>query len=414
MLNISFSTFPGRKEHKLYGPLSFDLGAAHQLLPKIIPWDFPSELSKLVENEIAKSLSKIEEDFSSMEVRKEEGLNNKEMHNGSEMHDYEKDSMEAKKEAMLSRNCSVLDGNVFGVEFDIGCELSNSSGPPATFTRRNVRRKLGTVLSSNSEDEVFGNGFPLVSHNSPDGTDSRAFLDNDCKFPHFQESNSCLNPLTDWLLHFEEGKLEENHYQCSEIANSLFINDTCKSFDISRVPESSIVPETEMSVGTEFLSAALSCGRVDDITAVLICNDFMQNLSPVEAKNPEKSESGLNQHLGMLPNGNSVHEEEVGDSQNEHVDVTRGYPVMDECSRMVFTGKSKSMEETPRSWMVTNLVQETWRKLRGCHTDLRQFAVLDQRDASHILELTYKMSNLISESDQLRYNCQPLDSVSVP
>lgn len=111
-------------------------------------------------------------------------------------------------------------------------------------------------------------------------------------------------------------------------------------------------------------------------------------------------------------NGDSVNEE-VGDSQNEHVEsVTREYPVMDECSRMAFTRGSKSLED-PRSWMVTNSVQETWRKLRGCHTDLRRYAILEQRDASQIVELTYKMSNLISEADQLRYNCHPLDSDSL-
>nr|CAN67425.1 hypothetical protein VITISV_006652 [Vitis vinifera] len=402
-----------RKAHKIYGPLSFDLEAGHQILPKIIPWDFPSQLSELVEKEIAKSLSKMEGDSSSMEVIKEEGLHNKEMQNGLEMHDYEKDSIEAKKEAMFSRNCSVLDGNGFAAEFDIGCELSNSSGSPATFTRRNVRRKLDTILSSNSEDEVFSDSFPVVSHNLLDGTDSGVFLDIDSKFPHCQESNNCLNPFTDQLLHSEEGKFEENRYQCSETANSLCIYDTCKSFDISRVPESSFVPETEMSDGTELLSVALSCGRVADIAeTVSICNDLTQNLLQVEAKNPEKSVPGLSQNLETMINGDSVNEE-VGDSQNEHVEsVTREYPVMDECSRMAFTIGSKSLED-PRSWMVTNSVQETWRKLRGCHTDLRRYAILEQRDASQIVELTYKMSNLISEADQLRYNCHPLDSDSL-
>ncbi|KAJ9673640.1 hypothetical protein PVL29_023286 [Vitis rotundifolia] len=201
---------------------------------------------------------------------------------------------------------------------------------------------------------------------------------------------------------YRQGKFEENHYQCSETANSLCIHDTCKSFDISRVPESSFVPETEMSDGTELLSVALSCGRVADIAeTVSICNNLTQN--------PEKSVPGLSQNLETMINGDSVHEE-VGDSQNEHVEsVTREYPVMDECSRMAFTRGSKSLED-PGSWMVTNWVQETWRKLRGCHTDLRRYAILEQRDASQIVELTYKMSNLISEADQLRYNCHPLDS----
>lgn len=414
MLSINFSICTDRKAHKIYGPLTFDLEAGHQILPKLIPWDFPSQLSELVEKEIAKSLSKIEQDSNSIEVIKD-GCNSREMSNGLDMHDHGEDNIESKKEAMFARNCSVDDGNGFAAEFDIGCELSNSSGSPAAFIRRNVRRKLDTVLSSNSEDEVFTDGFPVVSHNLLDATESGVFLDIGSKFsPLVQESNNCMNVLTDWLLHSEEGKLDENHYQRSETAKSLCIYENCKSFDLSGVPESSFVPETEMNDGTELVSVALSCGHVGDIAeTVSICSGFRQNLLPVETKNPENFVPESSQNLEMMVNGERV-QEEVGDSQNEHVEsITRGFPVMDECSRMAFTGGAKSLED-PGSCMMTNFVDETWRKLRGCHTDLRQYAILEkQKDVSQIVELNYKISNLISEADQLRYNCRSLDSVSV-
>ncbi|XWS15123.1 hypothetical protein CRYUN_Cryun35bG0066800 [Craigia yunnanensis] len=50
-----------RKLQKTYGMRQLDVEAGHSVLPTIIPWDFPSQLSELVGKEIAKTLSMMEE-----------------------------------------------------------------------------------------------------------------------------------------------------------------------------------------------------------------------------------------------------------------------------------------------------------------------------------------------------------------
>uniref|UniRef100_A0A6N2LV02 Uncharacterized protein n=1 Tax=Salix viminalis TaxID=40686 RepID=A0A6N2LV02_SALVM len=104
--------------------------------------------------------------------------------------------------------------------------------------------------------------------------------------------------------------------------------------------------------------------------------------------------------------------EEVEDSQNEHAEaITREYQVMDECSRMDFIKKSKPVEKS-RSCM-TDLVRESWRKLRDRRTDLRHFVTSEVKDATGIIEFAYGMSNLISEAELLLSKHQTLDSSDV-
>ena len=71
-VNIFFLYCPDRKVQKVYGSLPFDLEACHQIIPKMLPCDYPSELSKLIEKEIANSITIMEDNSCS------QGLVNKE------------------------------------------------------------------------------------------------------------------------------------------------------------------------------------------------------------------------------------------------------------------------------------------------------------------------------------------------
>uniref|UniRef100_A0A5B7B8E5 AAA+ ATPase domain-containing protein n=1 Tax=Davidia involucrata TaxID=16924 RepID=A0A5B7B8E5_DAVIN len=402
------------KVQRAYGPLLFDLDAGHRILPKIIPWGYHSQLSETVEKEITRSLLMMEESSSLMEVVEEEELNHNEMQNSSKMHKNDPDSIEAKKEAMLSRHFCIHNEDEFAAQFPTACEFSNSSGSPVAFARRNVRRKLDTVLSSNSGDEWLDDGFPVVSGIPYGDTNNEIFLEVNSKSPpHCLATERCFNPLSEQLLHSEGQKLVENHYDCSEPADYTQLNGTCKSVEISCVPESSFVPETEINDGMVLFSRTVSCGHIADIAeTVSASSDLMQNLLPVEANDLNKSLAVLHKNSEMMGNTcdmdtESVEGEEVGDSHIERMEsVPRGYQVMDECSRMDFR-RIQCMEK-PRSWMVTDSVQETWRRLRVCHTDLRKYVTPELKDASHVLKLAYRMSNLISEADLLLGDCQPL------
>ena len=390
------------------GSLLFDIEAGHHILPKIIPWEFPSQLSELIEKEITDSLSKMEENSSSMEVVEEEP-DKKEMQKGLDTHDNEPDSIEAKKVAMLTRNGSIQDSIDFTAQFD---ELSNSSGTPVTFSRRNVRRKLDAVHSSDSEDEILSNGYHIVL--DTDANDEASLGVNN-SFPSYCPlTENCLSPLTD-KIHSGPENWEETCYQHSERPDDTQIDETCKSFDVSCVPESSFVPETIIGDVTELLSRTVSHGHVASLE-ISVGNESIETLFPVEAENRDKPLLRLHKISDMLGNTCDVnpefsHGEEVEDSHNENVEATRGYQVMDECSRMDFDRRSKFVEK-PRSLMETDLVQESWIKLRGCRTDLRQYTVSEQQDAIQSIKLAHDMSNLISEADVLLCNCHLVASVS--
>ncbi|XP_039015573.1 ATPase family AAA domain-containing protein 5-like [Hibiscus syriacus] len=139
------------KLQKTYGLQLFDIEAGHSVLPTMIPWDLPSQLSELIEKEIAKTLSIIENNSTSMEVMEEELESN--IYNGLEKHNKEMDSIEAKKEVMLSRNLSTYDCDVFISPPDVASDFYNSSGTPVSFCRRAPKNKSNVVVSSDSEDE---------------------------------------------------------------------------------------------------------------------------------------------------------------------------------------------------------------------------------------------------------------------
>ncbi|KAL5704326.1 hypothetical protein ACHQM5_022770 [Ranunculus cassubicifolius] len=268
----------GREFQSMYGLLHFDLEAGQRIIPKVIPWEFPCQLSELVEKEITKSLSLIKENISLLEIMEED----EEDHSFKETHNTLEIDMDAKKDAMLRMNSST--------QFDNLEDFSNSTGSPVAFTRT-ARRGLHTVLSSQSEDEVDNN----ISKDSIDMS--------------LKPCNVLQNSLAESM---------QNLFDCppTEIHEHLF--ETYKSVDVSLVAESSFVPETEIE--SVSIVAASSLHDDNDSETILGKNtcEVDELPSPVHR------------------------EEEIGDSQHENAEsMTRRYQVMDECSRAGFNLASK-------------------------------------------------------------------------
>ncbi|XVF64588.1 hypothetical protein PTKIN_Ptkin09bG0180600 [Pterospermum kingtungense] len=238
-----------RKLQKTYGLLLFNIEAGHAVLPTIVPWGFPSQLSELVEQEIANAVSMMEENLTLMEVMEEEFENN--LSNGLGMNNKEIDGIEAKKEVILSRNICIHDCNEFINPSYTAHDFHSSSGTPVSFSRRTRRRNLDVVMSSDSEDEDLDKQPSLVSCKNVNG---ELFIKEDCRLlSDFPSMQNCVRPLTDELHCFEVEKLEDSGFQCSETTNNLEM-ETCKSADVSYVPESSFFPETEIVEGMELSS----------------------------------------------------------------------------------------------------------------------------------------------------------------
>ncbi|XP_021284558.1 uncharacterized protein LOC110416794 isoform X2 [Herrania umbratica] len=393
------------KLQKTYSLLLFDIEVGHLVLPTLIPWEFPSQLSELVETEIAKTLSMMEENSTLMEVMEEELEKN--MPNRSEMHNNEIDSIEAKKEVMLSRNLSIEDCGSINPSYTAH-EFYNSSGTPVSFSRRTRRRKLDVVMSSDSEDEHFNKQPSSVS----DKNVNRELFIGDCGLlSHCPNMQKCISPLIDELLCSESEKHEDRGFQCSETAINLQ-SETCKSVDVSCVPESSFVSETEIVNGMELSSRT----AFPETTEVSVSCEFTENLLPVETNGPGKSKSihNLVKASDILDSACNIiaqasHEMVVENSENEYDEaVSRGHAVMDEYSRMDFNKRSFSREKF-KNQLATDLVQKSWKKLRDNRADLNHYVDSEPKEALKILKLSSRISDLISQADQLLSKCQMLD-----
>ncbi|GAB4861357.1 hypothetical protein Ancab_036519 [Ancistrocladus abbreviatus] len=377
------------------GPLLFDLQAGHQVLTKVFPWDFPSQLSEVVEREITKPFCRMEENPGLFELT-EEKMGNCTMWNGLDAHQCGATSIDAKKEEILRKNYFAHDDDGdLTVPIINDHELSNSSGSPIAFTRRSARRNFGTFLSSGSEDEIC-NDVILANSELCEKDDNELLISGvDCQLRMYHPlPDDSFQPFTDSLPHTGEAKIEEICPQFSDIMDVHLINDQCQSIDLSCVPESTFVPETEAYDEIGLPSRA-------DLPEV-VSRILFDSADPSICRLKEVSElkrSACDVDVNLL-------NDEVGDShaENDQTDAnTMGYQVMDECSRVDFCRGSKCLKKS-RSRILVNSVQETWKKLR-C-TDLKHHVTSEHKDISQVVEHVYRMSNLISVSDLLLHKCQ--------
>lgn len=381
--------FSDNKMQNLCGSMDIDPIIGHQLLPKIIFWNFSSSLSELVEKEISTSLSLMEENTTlPASVVKSEGHNENEDEHNSGV-----DLLEAKKEAMLSRNHSIHASNKFVDPSNTVNELTNLHSTQIFFGRRKGRKKLNVVMSSDSEDGLCDDGLTAVANNS---AHAKLFLEDDSRFPsQFSNAQSCFDRLNESLFHAE--KCEKLGYP-GAITNDLLMDGACRSTDLSFVPESSYVPETEIDNGVE-----LSANVVESVE-VSVSKEFFNNPIPGLIDNKSTFQScRLSDHLEDFGDVSAESSQTVvlEDSQNEHVGaMSRGYQVLDECSRMEIKKRSKTLEKF-KSYVAIDLVKESWKKLRGNDKDLKQYVDSESSVAFQAGKLVYGMCKLISEADLL-------------
>ena len=395
----------------------FDTDAGHNILPKMISCDYPSQLSEIVDKAITKSIWEVEEASHLNRIDEEEPN-----FNDSGALKVQPNSIDARKEAMLSWHCSDQDGNELPSQLGTARDLSNSSECPNAFGQQSILRRTETVLSSESGEECSRGGFPF-------------FPDKVSKEDQLLRVTKDFAPL----------------------------NGACRSVDVSCVPESSFVPEAE------FFSGMLSWGNVDNTAETaptkndLSINIINLNMSPsrlheipiftktrsdvitnsvrevdeIIDSRGNGAETALTNYeypfhgidLNASPTRlyeipiflksssatNTISEsiQEVEDSHVECVrDVQREYHAIDERSRKNFSMRSK-YKKYHNSLLASDTVQETWRRLRHRHVNLQQYAILEPKDASKVLKLAHRLSNLISEADMLLRDCQLLICVSI-
>lgn len=384
----------------MYGSLPFDLEAGHQILPKIIPWSFPSELSKVIEKEVAKSITIMEENSCLQRfVTKEIHMNEKQ--NDSDVQCMGIDFIEAKKVEMINRNTSITDCSEFESQYNAISQLSNCSGSPVASSWQKGSKLV--LLSSNSKDEDPDIGHSLDVH---DEAYKRQSFEGNFEHPFKFQLNQSYNSTSFHKLvcsGLEDSEQEQYQYFL-ETPYDGCLNETCNSFDLSSVPESIFVPGTATKNGIERMSGAVSSGHLDGPIEVSPNNEltpFTLSVCKCLSKLPQNSDSLVNTEIPE-----SSPKAAVKDFRYENM----VYNVIDGCNHADFNLKSTFSESGPS--METDMVQSLWRKLRDCHMDLRQHATSEKLGAIEVVKLASGLSNLISDSDLLFRNHKQKQCVS--
>ncbi|CAL5202973.1 unnamed protein product [Lathyrus oleraceus] len=382
-----------------YVSLPFDLEGGHRILPKIMPWDFPSEISELIENEFVKSVNIMEENCSMQGLDEEELLHINESQNDSDEQYMETDYIKAKKVEMIKRNGSVTDYDELEIQYKAISEFPNASGSPEASYLQNGRRKL-VVMSSDSEEEDSNNRYP---QDTEDEANKRHSIKGNNEFTSdIQLNENCPNTSFRKLVCSELEDSDEERNKYSKTADVTCINETSKSFDISCVPESSFVPETAIESGTDTTSGAVSSGQCLEVSM----NNELKPFTLSARRRLTKLSHNSDMMDAEIPD--SSPKEALQDFIDENMETTI-IKVMDECSRVDFKLKSTLVESSPL--LETDMVQNLWKKLR--QMDLRQHTISAQPGASQVVKLASGLSNLISEAD-LFHNYQHKHDISEP
>lgn len=395
---------PDRKMQTIYGSLPFDLEAGHQILPKIIPWNFPSDLSNLIEKEVSKSISMMEKDSCS------QGLLREELCINEKKNDLDVECMGTyylgPKIELMRRNTSITDCSEFENRYSAISEISNCSGSQLTPSWEKDQRKL-VVMSSDSMDKDPNNRHSVDIHDEAYKRQSlEGNSESTCEFQVNQSFASM--PFCKLLCSGSEDSKEE---RCKylETAYEEYLNKTHKSFDESFFPESRYISETAIQNRIETISGVVvSSGHLAGPVNVLLDNE----LTPFSFS--------VCQRLSKLPrNSNSLMNAEVLKSSpkataqyfcDENMETTTVHKMIDERSHADLELKSKFVDSSPPKEI--DMVQDLWRKLRDCRMDLRQHVSSEPMGAIQVVKLASEMSNLISDADLLFRNHQQKQCVS--
>ncbi|CAK8570335.1 unnamed protein product [Lathyrus sativus] len=395
LLNKKYST--DKKVQTLYGSLPFDLEAGHKILPKIIPWSFPSELSKLIENEVSKSITA--ENNSSWEGLVNEEFCINDQKNSLDVQGTGTGYLEPKVEVM-KRTGPITDCSELDSQYSAITELSNCSGSPVTFSLQKDQGQL-FVMSSDDMDKDPNNRHSLDVHDV--AYTRQTHEGNTESFFKFLLNQSYSNMSFCELLRSSLEDSEEEHCKYLETTYDACLNKTHKSPDLAQFPEPSFVSETTIQNRIETKSGVESSGQLACPVGVSLDDElkpFSSRVFQRLAEVPQDPDLLVNAEIPKFsPRTTSQDFTDV----NMEIASASVCNTMDKCSQTDLKLESKSVD-CPS--IEIDMVQNSWRKLRDCRTDLRQHATSEQIGAIEVVKLASGLSNLISEADLLFRNHQ--------
>ncbi|XP_020104208.1 uncharacterized protein LOC109721170 isoform X3 [Ananas comosus] len=362
-------------------PLPFDIDAAHSVMPRILPWEFPCELAGKLYEEINLTIDMLEDYLQGVEAPINAKLNFEEMKDFFSMGKNACKSKKTMKKPKLKAHHTVDCSEVPAHENDLD-DFSDASDSPVPNVQGRVTSNRFMVLSSQSDDDLYDEHLPednklcnYLLHDTSVATNL-----------HGQEASSLLELPADLSYQFRKDNYVQTLFEGNRTISTSCVYDSFKMQDVSFVPESS-VSGAETIKNDEFLSTAVSPDNLNGL--MFKSNEYLETLVGVARE--ADVESVVQENL------------ELWNSQNEDEATTVGYHLMDECSRpetmWLVSGSSKCSPKIIS-------VQDTWNKLRG-QRDLRSH-LNHHKAASEAVNLASGITGLISETDIMFTSCKPL------
>ncbi|CAN6479978.1 unnamed protein product [Victoria cruziana] len=372
----------GNESLRAHGPVPFNIDAVHYVLKEVLPWGFPSQLSEYIEAEVSQSLAKVKAVALSMDETIIEDLSTVE--NVEVRLDHENEDMN--NEDSLSKRKSAMHDFAFE-----SSSLSDISPCKTAETTKQLRQKRRVVVSD-SEDEPYIDKLDL-SERLPQHLVEESLLLDAPNDSFFMEESPKVNYL-DAMLH-------ENLLGDPKTISDAFTHYLNGSPKISRIPELSFVPETEIDDGDFEQTSSVACFPGMAQGTYLGSSDMLKELGG-ELIDPVKNggeRDRVSETVCWIACETAA--ESILGCDDSPLDpsqaIFRTCPLIDECSRADFS--SSFMTEMKRKRpVVADLVQETWKKLRSQNMQI-YFCIEAERCASSSLKITSGLTELISDAD---------------
>ncbi|KAK7385200.1 hypothetical protein VNO78_30913 [Psophocarpus tetragonolobus] len=344
-----------RRVQKVYGLLPFDLEAFHQIIPKILPWSYPSELSKLIEKEVAKSITILEENSWI------QGLVNKKVYINERKNDLDAQSMMS----------DFLESKVDGIKGSL-TDCSEFEKHSAIYKLSNCSGSL--VTSSWQKDS---SKFTLMSSMEKDPNNHSLLIPEEVYKRQSFERNG------QYLCKFQPNQTYSTTHKSFDLSCSLGSMSGPAPSHCHASPSHCHASPVQVSLNNELTSITF------DVCQSLDLEKLPQN--PDSLTNP-----GISEHSSRAT---------VQNIRVWNTETTTMSNVIDECSQTDFKLKSNLVESSPSK--VMDVVQNFWKKLRICQKDLGQHTNPEQLGVMQVVTLTSELTNLMSEADLLFHNHQP-------
>lgn len=237
---------------QMFSPDLFELDVEHRVIPKMMPWSFPCQLSENINLEISKALDEVKEQEWLHEAKLAEDCATRDRLLTQLKNKQKKMDQAKKKAAMLKRASPVMDGmeifTALAGEVNDTSKMTESSTLSLGQKRRHKRH---AVVTSDSDDITPQETVPDISETQLQVTETQFSVESTSASDDMTFSDSDVPGMS---------KINRNGRGRTEFSTAVFrrlkkvqdvdLLETSSVKDVSFVPESLFVPETVLKGNT--------------------------------------------------------------------------------------------------------------------------------------------------------------------